>query len=71
MSDAEDIDDIRERKREELQSRAGPPDDPVHVEVVASLDVDGVVRGAGLALEFLALPFADVVDVFGVAHGGG
>jgi len=32
MSDAEDIDDIRERKREELRSKAGPPDDPVHVE---------------------------------------
>ena len=32
MSDAEDIDDIRERKREELQSKAGSPDDPVHVE---------------------------------------
>ena len=32
MSDAEDIDDIRERKREELRSKAGSPDDPVHVE---------------------------------------
>jgi len=32
MSDAEDIDDVRERKREELRSKAGTPDDPVHVE---------------------------------------
>ena len=32
MSDAEDIDDIRERKREELRSKAGSPDGPVHVE---------------------------------------
>jgi thioredoxin 1 len=32
MSDADDIDDIRERKREELAVRAGSPDDPVHVE---------------------------------------
>ena len=32
MSDAEDIDDIRERKREELRSKGGSLDDPVHVE---------------------------------------
>ena len=32
MSDADDIDDIRERKREELAARAGSSDGPVHVE---------------------------------------
>lgn len=32
MSDAEDIDDIREQKKEELQARAGSPDEPIHVE---------------------------------------
>ena len=32
MSDAEDIEDIREQKKEQLRSRAGTPDEPVHVE---------------------------------------
>jgi thioredoxin 1 len=33
MSDAtDDIDDIRERKREELASELGTPDEPVHVD---------------------------------------
>jgi thioredoxin 1 len=32
MSDVEDIDDIREQKKEELQSRAGSPGEPIHVE---------------------------------------
>ncbi|WP_254841158.1 thioredoxin [Natronomonas marina] len=32
MSDAEDIDDIREKKKEKLRSMAGAPDEPVHVE---------------------------------------
>lgn len=32
MSDAEDIDDIREQKREELLSRAASPDEPIHIE---------------------------------------
>lgn len=32
MSDADDIDDIREKKRERLAARAGSPDEPVAVE---------------------------------------
>ena len=32
MSDAGDIEDIREQKKEQLRSRAGTPDEPVHVE---------------------------------------
>ena len=32
MSDADDIDEIREQKREELAAKAGSPADPVHVE---------------------------------------
>ena len=32
MSDAEDVEDIREQKKEQLRSRAGTPDEPVHVE---------------------------------------
>ncbi|PSQ37412.1 thioredoxin [Halobacteriales archaeon QS_9_70_65] len=32
MSDAEDIEDIREQKKEQLRNRAGTPDEPVHVE---------------------------------------
>jgi thioredoxin 1 len=38
MSDVEDIDDIRERKREELQSQATSPDEPIHVESETHLD---------------------------------
>ena len=32
MSDAEDIEDIREQKKEQLRSRTETPDEPVHVE---------------------------------------
>ena len=32
MSDAGDIEDIREQKKEQLRSRAGAPGEPVHVE---------------------------------------
>jgi thioredoxin 1 len=38
MSDAEDIDDIREQKKEELMARAGTPDEPVHIDSVAHLE---------------------------------
>lgn len=31
MSDAEDIDDIREQKREKMENRSTKPDSPVHV----------------------------------------
>jgi thioredoxin 1 len=32
MSDAEDIEEIRERKKEQLQARADSPSEPIHVE---------------------------------------
>jgi thioredoxin 1 len=32
MSDSEDIERIRERKREKLAERTGAPDEPIHVE---------------------------------------
>jgi len=38
MSDAEDIDDIREKKLEELRSQATSPDEPVHVEGASHLE---------------------------------
>lgn len=38
MSDAEDIDEIRERKREELTSRAESPGEPIDVRGAAHLD---------------------------------
>ncbi|WP_336133519.1 thioredoxin [Natronomonas amylolytica] len=38
MSDAEDIDDIREQKKEELMARAGTPDEPVHIDSGAHLE---------------------------------
>ena len=38
MSDAEDIENIREQKKEQLRSRAGTPDEPVHVESGSHLE---------------------------------
>jgi thioredoxin 1 len=38
MSDVEDVDEIREKKRAELQSRAGTPSEPVHVESEAHFE---------------------------------
>jgi thioredoxin 1 len=38
MSDAEDIEEIRERKREELTSRVESPDEPIDVEGAAHLE---------------------------------
>ncbi len=38
MSDAEDIEEIRQRKREALQSRVSSPSDPVYVESDAHFD---------------------------------
>jgi thioredoxin 1 len=32
MSDADDIDDIREKKREELSARTGTPEEPIQVD---------------------------------------
>jgi thioredoxin 1 len=38
MSDVEDIDDIREKKREELAARADTPEEPIHVEGQSHLE---------------------------------
>ena len=38
MSDAEDIEEIRERKREKLTARAESPDEPIDVEGAAHLE---------------------------------
>jgi thioredoxin 1 len=38
MSDAEDIDDIREQKKEQLQASAGSPGEPIHIESTAHLE---------------------------------
>ena len=38
MSDAEDIEEIRERKREELAAKAESPDEPIDVEGAAHLE---------------------------------
>jgi thioredoxin 1 len=38
MSDAEDIDEIREQKKEELAARAGSPEEPVHIDSAAHLE---------------------------------
>jgi thioredoxin 1 len=43
----EELDAIRERKREELENRASTPDEPVHVESPAHLDE---LTGAGVVL---------------------
>jgi thioredoxin 1 len=38
MSDAEDLDEIRERKREELTAKTGSPEEPIEVESAAHLE---------------------------------
>jgi thioredoxin 1 len=38
MSDADDIEEIRKRKREELATKAGSPDEPIEVESKAHLE---------------------------------
>jgi thioredoxin 1 len=38
MSDAEDIDDIREQKKEQLQATAGSPGEPIHIESTDHLE---------------------------------
>ncbi len=38
MSDTDDLDEIRERKREQLKEQVTVPDDPIHVDGQAHLD---------------------------------